>query len=308
MRNPLRIATRKSPLALWQAEEVKRRLAQSHPDLTLELIPMTTKGDQLLDTPLAKVGGKGLFLKELENAIKNDQADIAVHSVKDIPARMASGFTLGAVMERENPFDAFVSNRYTRFSQLPQNAVLGTCSLRRKAQLLALRPDLRIMDLRGNIGTRLSKLDTEQFDGIILAAAGLMRLGLQDRISESLNPEHCLPAVGQGAIGIQCRNNDEATLSVISALNHDATSHRILAERALNARLDGGCQAPIAAYCEILDDQLVLKARIASPDGQRILESTQTGTYSDAEAIGLAAGEDLLHQGGNEILSALKIA
>ena len=307
MKNVLRIATRQSPLALWQAEEVQRQLTALNPGLTVELVAMTTKGDQLLGSPLAKIGGKGLFIKELEQAMLDDRADIAVHSVKDLPAHIPDGFTLGPVLARENPFDAFVSNSTAQLDQLPQGARVGTCSLRRKAQLLATRPDLTMLDLRGNVNTRLGKLDDNQYDAIILAAAGLARLDMSERIKHTLDPRICLPAVGQGAIGIEMKAGDADTLAVIQQLDDDDTRTRILAERALNARLNGGCQAPIAGFSTLDNNTLTITARIAEPDGQRLLQAEQSGPRSQAESIGLAVANSLLEQGGGEILTALGI-
>ena len=248
MKKTLRIATRKSPLALWQAEEVRDLLLARHPEISVELVPMTTRGDQLLGSPLAKIGGKGLFIKELERAMLDGRADLAVHSVKDMPAIMPDGFQIAAILARENPYDAFVSNTVENFASLPQGARVGTCSLRRKAQLLHARPDLTILDLRGNVNTRLAKLDDNEFDAIILAAAGLMRLGMHSRIRHTLNSELCLPAVGQGAIGIEIKNTDTDTLPLVNALEDPSTLARVKAERALNATLNGGCQAPIGGF------------------------------------------------------------
>lgn len=307
MKNRLRIATRKSPLAMWQAEEVKRLLTRLKPDLSIELVSMTTKGDQLLDSPLAKIGGKGLFIKELELAMLDGRADIAVHSIKDMPAKIPDGFELGPILARENPFDAFVSNSTKHLEQLPHGARVGTCSLRRKAQLLAVRPDLKILDLRGNVNTRLAKLDDGQYDAIILAAAGLTRLKMTDRIKHTIDPTVCLPAVGQGAIGIELKQGDTDTLAIIQDLDDIDTRHRVIAERALNARLNGGCQAPIAGFSTLENNTLTMTARIAEPDGQRVLQAEQSGSVSDAPAIGLAVAESLLAQGGQKILSALGI-
>ena len=240
----LRIATRKSQLAMWQAEYVRDRLMAAHSGLEVELVPLSTKGDKILDTPLSKIGGKGLFVKELEDAMLDGRADIAVHSMKDVPVEFPDGLGLAVICEREDPRDAFVSNHYDSIDDLPQGAVLGTCSLRRQAQVRERRPDLKIVDLRGNVNSRLAKLDDGQFDAIILAAAGLKRLGFDDRIRRAMPPEESLPAVGQGAVGIECRLDDVRTIEFLQCLKHDDTTTRVLAERAMNNRLEGGCQVP----------------------------------------------------------------
>jgi len=301
----LRIATRKSPLALWQAEYVKSELEKAHPALEVELVPMSTRGDKILDTPLAKIGGKGLFIKELEVAMQEGEADIAVHSMKDVPMEFPEGFELGVVCPRENPQDAFVSNTYKHFDDLPQNAVVGTCSLRRKAQILAVRPDLKIKDLRGNVQTRLSKLDAGEFDAIILAAAGLLRLEMSERIAHVLDTELSLPACGQGAVGIEIRANDETTLNYLKALQCESTQIRVSAERALSRTLGGGCQVPIAAYAVLQDDKVFLKARVASVDGTTVLHVEDSAPYADAELLGQTLGQQLLEKGAKEILEAI---
>ncbi|MCC2617540.1 hydroxymethylbilane synthase [Aestuariibacter halophilus] len=298
----IRIATRKSALAMWQAEYVKHQLEQAHPDLTVSLLPMSTRGDKILDTPLAKVGGKGLFIKELEVAMQEGRADIAVHSMKDVPVEFPQGFGLHAICERENPFDAFVSNRYSYLQDLPEGARVGTSSLRRQCQLRALRPDLTIVDLRGNVNTRLAKLDEDQYDAIILAAAGLIRLEFEHRIRHTLPPELCLPAVGQGAVGIECRNDDHDLIERLQALNDNATAIRVKAERAMNARLQGGCQVPIGSYAELKGDQLYLRGRVGSPDGTTLLKASVRGKPEGAEALGIAVADDLLSQGADRIL------
>ncbi len=249
----LHIATRKSPLALWQAEHVRARLLALHPGLRVELVTMTTRGDQVLDSPLAKIGGKGLFVKELELGMLDGSADMAVHSMKDVPAEFPEGLGLGAILEREDPQDAFVSNRYASIDDLPDGACVGTSSLRRQCQLRALRPDLRIRDLRGNVGTRLARLDAGDYDAIVLACAGLKRLGMQQRITRALPPEQMLPAIAQGVIGIECRNDDARLLELVQPLNHQPTVLRTRAERSMNATLATGCQAPVAGYAEIVD-------------------------------------------------------
>ena len=301
----LRIATRKSPLALWQAEYVKSRLEQAHSGLTVELIGMTTKGDVILDTPLAKVGGKGLFVKELEVAMLEKRADIAVHSMKDVPVQFPEGLGLVVICEREDPRDAFVSNHYNSIEELPQGAVLGTCSLRRQAQVRERRPDLKIVDLRGNVNSRLQKLDDGQFDAIILAAAGLKRLGFDKRIRRAMPAEESLPAVGQGAVGIECRLDDAETIALLQTLSDTDTTTRVLAERAMNNRLEGGCQVPIAGYSELEGDQIWLRGLVGEPDGTQIIRAQVRGPRGDAEQLGTQLAETLLQQGAGDILQRL---
>jgi hydroxymethylbilane synthase len=305
----LRIATRKSPLALWQAEEVAARLRALHPGLAVELVKLSTQGDKILDSPLSKVGGKGLFTKELEQSILAGEADIAVHSMKDVPVEVPAELEVAVIMERADPFDAFVSNRFTRFEELAsaEGAHIGTSSLRRQAQLLARFPKLKIASLRGNVGTRLQKLDQGAYDAVILAAAGLERLGLGARIRERISPEISLPAIGQGAIGIESRRNDAAVRGLIEPLNHEPTSICVKAERALNRRLQGGCQVPIAGYAELKDGLLELRGRVIDPSGRRLIESVQAGPAEDAGKIGLKVAEDLLQQGAAGILAACGI-
>jgi len=304
----LRIATRESPLALWQANFVKDALNQHHPALSVELVPMTTRGDQILDSPLAKVGGKGLFVKELEKAMLDGRADIAVHSMKDVPMEFPEGLGLAVICEREDPADAFVSNDYRSLKELPQGARVGTSSFRRQCQLKEQRPDLEILDLRGNVGTRLGKLDSGGYDGIILAAAGLIRLGLAERIRERLAYELSLPAGGQGAVGIECRNDDLETLKLLDCLHHTQTAARVTAERAVNARLEGGCQVPIASFAELEGDSLNLRALVGAVDGSVIYRSERNGSQHDAERLGIEVAEDLLKQGAKAILDAIKLA
>lgn len=299
----LRIATRQSPLALWQAQYVQTSLQAAHPGLQVELVPMVTKGDIILDTPLAKVGGKGLFVKELETAMLENRADIAVHSMKDVPIAFPEGLGLVTICEREDPRDAFVSNHYDSLDALPQGAIVGTSSLRRQCQLSKHRPDLQIRSLRGNVGTRLSKLDNGDYDAIILAAAGLIRLNLQARIRYALPTTISLPAVGQGAVGIECRLNDESTLSLLQALNHDDTAVRVTAERAMNTRLDGGCQVPIGSYAELEGDELWLRGLVGSPDGRVMVCGERRGHRSEAEKMGISLAEELLEKGAREILA-----
>lgn len=309
------IATRKSPLAMWQAEYVQAGLSRAFPDLTVELLPMSTKGDRILDTPLAKVGGKGLFIKELEVAMMEGRADIAVHSLKDVPMEFPEGFGLHAVCRRENPYDAFVSNNYDSFAELPQGAIVGTSSLRRQAQLRAKRPDLVIKDLRGNVNSRLAKLDAGDYDAIILACAGLVRLNMGFRIKEQIAPEISLPAVGQGAVGIECRNDQPEVILLLQALACPETTIRVSAERAMNAKLEGGCQIPIGSFAELNNDELRLRGLVASVDGKLVCQSEQTvsliGDFDarreQAAALGVSIAEDLLAQGAGDILANVSI-
>lgn len=301
----LKIATRKSALALWQAQDVKDRLLKHHPKLSVELIPMSSRGDKILDVPLAKVGGKGLFVKELEHALLDGTADIAVHSMKDVPMEFPKGLHLAIICEREDPRDAWVSQHYASLDDLPNGAVIGTSSLRRQSQLLAKRPDLHIQFLRGNVNTRLSKLDKGDYDGIILAAAGLKRLGMGERIRDYLAPEYCLPAGGQGAVGVECRCNDKQTLSLLQPLHHLESATRVLAERAMNRRLEGGCQVPIACYADYRGKQLRLRGLVASPDGQQLIQDEITAHPEQAEAMGTALAERLLAAGAKQILTAV---
>ena len=298
----VRIATRKSALALWQAEFVKAELLRHHPALQVELVPMSTQGDKILDTPLAKIGGKGLFVKELETAMLDGRADIAVHSIKDVPVAFPDGLVLQTICQREDPRDAFVSNQFQDLSQLPHGAVVGTSSLRRQCQLKALRPDLTVRDLRGNVNTRLAKLDNGEFAAIILASAGLIRLGFSARIASYLEPEQSLPANGQGAVGIECRSDDTAIQQLLAPLEHQPTRLCVLAERAMNRRLQGGCQVPIGAFATLNGDQLQLRGLVGSLDGSVIIRAEQTGNAELAEQIGLAVAEQLLAQGAGAIL------
>lgn len=297
-----RIATRQSPLALWQAQYVQQRLMAAHPGLQVELLPMVTKGDVILDTPLAKVGGKGLFVKELELAMLEDRADLAVHSMKDVPIDFPQGLGLVTICEREDPRDAFVSNRYHSIDELPQGAVVGTSSLRRQCQISARRPDLVIRSLRGNVGTRLGKLDAGEYDAIILAAAGLKRLGLEDRIRQAMPAEISLPAVGQGAVGIECRVDDAQLITLLQALNHDDTAVCVRAERAMNTRLEGGCQVPIGSFAVLEDDQLWLRGLVGSPDGNQMVVGERRGPRDQAEQMGISLAEELLDGGARDIL------
>ena len=305
MKSILRIATRKSPLAMWQAEHVKERLMQAHKGLEVELVTFTTKGDKILDTPLAKIGGKGLFVKELETAMLEGKADIAAHSIKDVPMDFPEGLFLSTILEREEPCDAFVSNTFDSIQKLPEGSVVGTCSLRRKSQLLSKRPDLIIKDLRGNVNSRLEKLDNGDYDAIILACAGLIRLDMEKRIKQRISSSWILPAVGQGAVGLEARVDDEETLELISVLNHDDTADRVIAERALNHRLEGGCQVPIASYAMLDGDTLHLQALVGEPDGSKIIQSDISGHRSEGERLGAELGDELLSLGAKEILDKL---
>lgn len=309
MSSILRIATRKSALALWQAEFVKSALLEHHPSLKIELVPLTSRGDQVLDVPLTKVGGKGLFVKELEQALLDNQADIAVHSMKDVPMEFPEGLGLPVICEREDARDAFVSNIIESFEKLPQGATVGTSSLRRQSQLLAVRPDLKIEFLRGNVNTRLAKLDAGEYDAIILAAAGLIRLKMADRIREKLDTNLCLPAGGQGAVGIECRNNDKNSIELIKPLLHQATADKVLCERALVRYLEGGCQVPIAAFAVIektgQDSQLFLQARVADTQGKNVIEKTARAPLHQAENLGINVAKQLLAAGADKILASL---
>lgn len=307
-RNTIRIATRESLLALWQAEYIKAALQAAHPGLEVELLGMTTRGDQLLDSPLSKIGGKALFVKELEQALLDGSADIAVHSMKDVPMEFPDRLGLAIICEREDPRDAFVSNHYASVSDLPQGAHVGTSSLRRECQIRALRPDLKVSSLRGNVQTRLRKLDEGQFDAIILAAAGLIRLELQTRIASFMPVDESLPACGQGAVGVETRLDDHWVIERLQALHDAATDRDVRAERAMNRRLEGGCQVPIAGYA-IVDptqpDLLWLRARVGQPDGSEIIAAEQRGPLDNPEALGIAVAEELLSKGAGRILQAV---
>jgi len=301
----LRIATRKSPLALWQAEHVAACLQQAHAGLTVELVGMRTQGDIILDAPLAKVGGKGLFIKELEQGIQAGRADLAVHSMKDVGVDFPAGFGLPVIMAREDPRDALVSNHYQSLDELPSGAKVGTCSLRRQCQLAERYPQIQLLDLRGNVNTRLAKLDADDFDAIILAAAGLKRLGMAERIAAYLAPEISLPAIGQGAIGIECLLADDAVVQAITPLDDANTHIRVRAERALNARLRGSCQVPLAGFAELENDTLHLRGLVGYPDGSKVLRAEIRGSASEAEQLGHALADDLLGQGADRILQAV---
>ncbi|NVJ59175.1 MAG: hydroxymethylbilane synthase [Gammaproteobacteria bacterium] len=304
----LRIATRRSPLAMWQAEFVKAELERHHSDLVVELVPMVTQGDKILDTPLAKIGGKGLFVKELEVALLEERADIAVHSMKDVPAEFPDGLGLSVICDREDPTDAFVSNIYRSLDEVPSGAIIGTSSLRRQCQLKHLRSDLEIKSLRGNVGTRLKKLDDGDYDAIILATAGLVRLNLEYRIKSKLSPDVLLPAAGQGAVGIECRVDDEVTQSLLKPLNHAITFARVTAERAMNHHLEGGCQVPIGAFAEFdsNNESLHLRGLVGETDGSRLLTFSHTLPISQAAELGVIVAEALREQGADKIIASLQ--
>ena len=301
----IRIATRKSALALWQAEYVKARLEYAHPGLLVTLVPMVSRGDKLLDSPLSKIGGKGLFVKELETALLENEADIAVHSMKDVPMDFPEGLGLFCICEREDPRDAFVSNTHASLDDLPEGSVVGTSSLRRQAQLLTRRPDLNIRFLRGNVNTRLAKLDAGEYDAIILAAAGLIRLGFEDRITSAISIDDSLPAGGQGAVGIECRTADSEIHALLAPLHHADTAVRVTAERALNKHLNGGCQVPIACYAVLEGDQIWLRGLVGDPNGSLLLTAQARGPQSAATELGVKVAEALLDQGAGAILKAV---
>ena len=299
------IATRESQLALWQAEHVKARLMALHPGLEVELLGMTTQGDQILDSPLSRIGGKGLFVKELEVAMAEGRADLAVHSIKDVPMDLPEGFELAAISKREDPRDAFVSKKYPSLEALPPGGRVGTSSLRRQAQLRARLPHLNIDTLRGNVNTRLRKLDEGQYDAILLAAAGLKRLGFENRITAVLEPEESLPAVGQGALGIEIRSGNQELAALLAPLNDPETAACVLAERAMSRRLQGGCQAPIGGYAVVRDGRLFLRAFVADLEGIRFFRAVAEGPMDAPEHVGLAAAEDLVQQGADRLLAEL---
>ena len=300
--NSITIATRESPLALWQAHFVEAELKRHHPGIEVKLLGMTSRGDQLLDKPLYKVGGKGLFVKELEPALLDERADIAVHSMKDVPMELPPGLTLGVICEREDPRDALVG--VTSFDDLPEGARLGTSSLRRSCQVMQRRPDLQIGFLRGNVNTRLAKLDAGEFDAIILACAGLKRLGFDDRIGAAIDEDFLLPAGGQGAVGIEHRETDSRIAELLAPLAHEETSRRVIAERTVVRRLDGGCDVPIASFAVAEGDSLWLRARVGSPDGKTVIVSEARG--SEPEALGIEVADALIAKGAAEILKAAR--
>ena len=301
----IRIATRQSPLALWQAEHVAELLVRAFPGVRTQLVKMVTRGDKILDAPLAKVGGKGLFVKELEQGMLEGVADIAVHSMKDVPVDFPEGLHLASILTREDPTDAFVSNHYASLNELPANARIGTSSLRRECQLKEKLPDAQVMPLRGNVNTRLAKLDAGEYDAIILASAGLKRLGMANRITQSLDASVSLPAIGQGAIGIECRIDDVEINDMLKALHDAETGLCVVAERAMNARLNGGCQVPIAGFALLQGEQLFMRGLVGNPDGSVIYRSERSGGLDQGEVIGRLIAEDLLAQGADKVLQAL---
>lgn len=302
------IASRESALAMWQAEHIRDRLRALYPQTSVEILGMTTQGDQILDVTLSKIGGKGLFVKELETALEDGRADLAVHSLKDVPMNMPEGFVLAAIGEREDPHDAFVSNQYENLAALPVGSVVGTSSLRRESQLRARFPHLKIEPLRGNVQTRLRKLDEGQYAAIILAAAGLKRLGLGARIRTLISSDDSLPAVGQGALGIECRADRADVIALLQPLHHPDTAACVLAERAMSRALSGSCQVPLGGFAEVQGGQkLRMRGFVATPDGARILRAEQLGGVAQPEALGDAVAQALLKQGAGEILAALAL-
>ena len=302
---PVRIATRKSPLAMWQAEHVAAALRKAHPGLEVEILGMTTQGDKILDTPLAKIGGKGLFVKELEQRMLAGDADIAVHSMKDVPVELPEGLHLAVILEREDPRDAFVSNQYADLDALPEGARVGTSSLRRQCQLADRRPDLEIIPLRGNVNTRLRKLDDGEYDAIILASAGLLRLGFGERIRSFIATDDSLPAIGQGAIGIECRADDARINTLLAPLHHADTAACVIAERAMNQRLEGGCQVPIGGHATLGDDELHLRGLVGTVDGAEIVRAEIRGPRDEADRLGRTLADELLEHGAAQILREL---
>jgi hydroxymethylbilane synthase len=299
------IASRESALAMWQAHHIQARLQALYPDASVEILGMTTTGDQILDSPLARIGGKGLFVKELEQALADGRADLAVHSMKDVPMNLPEGFALAATGEREDPRDAFVSVRYQRLEDLPEGSVVGTSSLRRQSQLQARFPHLRIESLRGNLQTRLRKLDEGQYAAIILAAAGLKRLGLEDRITQLISPENSIPAVGQGALGIEIRADRDDMRALLQPLNHTDTAACVEAERAMSRALAGSCTVPLGAYAHINNGALRMTGFVASVNGSEMVRDSVEGAPKDADALGRALAEKLIAHGADRILAAL---
>jgi hydroxymethylbilane synthase len=305
IKNFLTIATRESPLALWQAHWVKFQLEKHHPHMDIKLLGLTTIADKMLDTPLLKIGGKGLFVKELEEALLDGRADIAVHSMKDVPMELPLGLSLSVMCEREDPRDAFVSIKFDTLEDLPVGAILGTSSLRRQSQLARLRPDIEMRYLRGNVNTRLERLEQGDYAAIILAAAGLKRLNLQKYIRSYLSVEQSLPAAGQGVLGIECRLNDIETQKLIALLDDTKSRLCVTAERALCRRLGGGCHVPVAAYADIVDDKIFLRGLVANPQGTRILRSAHTDHIDNASQLGMKVADELIAQGALDILALL---
>lgn len=305
MRSTIKIGTRQSALALWQAEYIAKCLRDKYPSIKVELVKMTTKGDRILDAPLAKIGGKGLFTKALETAMLERRTDIAVHSLKDMPAPVPEGLTIACITRRYDSGDAFVSNKYDRFDRLPAGAVVGTSSLRRRAQLLAMRPDLTIRDLRGNVNSRLAKLDAGEYDAVVLACAGLKRLGFGDRIREVISREKLLPAVGQGALAIEARADDQEVLDLIAFLDDEDTRAAASLERAFLGRVEGGCQVPVGVYAQVKNGGIEAEAVIASLDGARSFRGSIDGSVEDAVSLGRELAESLLADGALEIMQEL---
>ena len=305
MKQIVKIGTRQSPLALWQAYYVRDAIKQYFPEVGVEIVKIVSAGDKHLKTPLAKIGGKGLFLKELETALLENEVDIAVHSMKDVTVHLPEGLHIPVICDREDPRDAFVSNHYASLAELPEGAQVGTCSLRRKSQIAAKYPHLQLIDLRGNVNTRLGRLDTGDFDAIILAAAGLIRLEFNERIAAYIEPEEILPAVGQGAVGIECRQGDTDVEQVIAALHHPQTAERVQAERAANEKLGGGCHVPVAAHAILSDSEINFRALVASVDGQTVLQCEHTAPRGQARELGERAALELIEQGADGILYAV---
>jgi hydroxymethylbilane synthase len=299
----LKIATRKSPLALWQAEFVASQIKKHYPNLEIELVKMVTTGDKILNQPLAEIGGKALFIKELEKGMMDGEADIAVHSMKDVPFELPQGFKLGAILERENPFDAFVSNNYKKFLDLPKNAIVGSCSMRRIVQLKKLRPDIKFIDLRGNVNTRLQKLDNGDYDAIILACAGLIRLGFEDRIASALPIEESLPAVGQGAVGIEIKTNDSEIQEILKPLIDEDTTIRVDAERAMNYKLKGSCQSAIACFATLEKEQIKLIGLVGDVNSGLIIKEQVIGAKTNGQQLGEELADKLLSTGADKILN-----
>lgn len=301
----LRIATRRSRLALWQAEEVARRLGLLYPELKITLVKIVSRGDVLVDTPLAKIGGKGLFVKQLEASMLEGSADIAVHSMKDVPVAFPAGLALAVIMARQDPRDAFVSNQFNSLADMPAGCIVGTSSLRRRCQILEAYPQLKINWVRGNVDTRLGKLDDGEYDALILASAGLKRLGFESRIKTVLEPEECLPSIGQGAVGIEARSDDDAVRQLLAPLADVDTTHRITAERALNEALNGGCQIPIAGFALLNNGEIYLRALVGAADGSVILRAEISGPVEQAASLGIRLAQNLLAQGADRILAKL---
>lgn len=298
----IRIATRKSPLALWQAEFAADSIGKLHPQLDIEICGMVTQGDRILGQPLSEVGGKGLFVKELEQAMYEGRADLAVHSMKDVPMDLPPGMSLAVIFPREDPLDAFVSNRYESLDELPEGARLGTSSLRRRSQILAARPDLQVLDLRGNVNTRLGKLDADEFDAIVLAKAGLIRLGMVSRIRSTIPADICLPAVGQGAVGIEIRTDDAELADLLAPLNDVSTQQCVLAERAMSRELQGNCQVPVAGYAVLKGDEIELTGVVASLSGDERLQVSRCGSVGQPDQLGKTVAAELKREGADEIL------